>query len=129
MSNFSRLTPSRWMEAIAMKSPRTAATGPVRIAVIGCGEVAQTAHLLLLRRLNDFTVVGLADTNPVALQACAPLAKRAAQTADYRELLTPWIADATGGNHVPRLYVKRIEAIVVTYHSNSSRGLPCVDHR
>ena len=94
MSNFSRLTPSRWMEAIATKSPRTAATGPVRIAVIGCGEVAQTAHLPLLRRLNDFTVVGLADTNPVALQACAPLAKRAAQTADYRELLTPWIADA-----------------------------------
>lgn len=89
-----RLTPSRWMEAINATSPRPVSTGPIRIAVIGCGALAQTAHLPLLRRMNDFTIVGVADTDPAMLAACAPIAKRARQTTDYRELLTPWMADA-----------------------------------
>ncbi|MEO7366338.1 MAG: Gfo/Idh/MocA family oxidoreductase [Gemmatimonadaceae bacterium] len=93
MTPISRLTPSRWVEAMTSSSPR-AVSGPIRVAVIGCGVVAQTAHLPLLRRLNDFSVVAIADTNPDALTTAAPIAKRARQTADYRELLTPWIADA-----------------------------------
>ena len=94
MTPISRLTPSRWIEAITSGSPRTIATGPIRVAVIGCGSVAQTAHLPLLRRLNDFSIVAIADTNPEMLAASAAIARRARQTTDYRELLTPWIADA-----------------------------------
>jgi predicted dehydrogenase len=89
----SKLTPSRWMEAITSTSPRTA-TGPIRVAVIGCGELAQTAHLPLLRRSSDFAIVGIADPNPTALAACATIAKRAQQVSDYHELLTSWVADA-----------------------------------
>ncbi|MEP6508348.1 MAG: Gfo/Idh/MocA family oxidoreductase [Gemmatimonadales bacterium] len=93
MAPASRLTPSRWVEAITSTTPRTV-SGPIRVAVVGCGVVAQTAHLPLLRRLNDFSIVAIADSNPDALAACAPIAKRARRTTDYRELLTPWIADA-----------------------------------
>lgn len=82
------------MEAIKSSSPRTVATGPIRVAVLGCGTVAQTAHLPLLRRLGDFAIVGIADTDPAMLSAATPIAKRARQTMDYRELLTPWMADA-----------------------------------
>jgi predicted dehydrogenase len=89
----SKLTPSRWMEAITATSPRTA-TGPIRVAVIGCGELAQTAHLPLLRRSSDFAIVGIADPDPDALAACATIAKRARQATDYHELLTSWVADA-----------------------------------
>lgn len=89
----SKLTPSRWVEAMTSTAPRTV-SGPIRVAVVGCGVVAQTAHLPLLRRLNDFSIVAIADSNPDALTACAPIAKRARQTTDYRELFTPWIADA-----------------------------------
>ncbi|HUQ48353.1 MAG TPA: Gfo/Idh/MocA family oxidoreductase [Gemmatimonadaceae bacterium] len=94
MNPISKLTPSRWMEAIKSTSPRTVSTGPIRVAVIGCGTVAQTAHLPLLRRLGDFAIVGVADTDPAMLAAAALIAKRARQTVDYRELLTPWMADA-----------------------------------
>lgn len=94
MNPISKLTPSRWLEAIKSSSPRTASTGPIRVAVIGCGSVAQTAHLPLLRRLGDFAIVGIADKNPAMLSAAALIAKRARQTTDYRELLTPWVADA-----------------------------------
>ncbi len=93
MNPISRLTPSRWVEAITT-SPRTVATGPIRVAVIGCGTVSQTAHLPLLRRIGDFSITGIADTDPAMLAAAALIAKRARQTADYRELLTPWMADA-----------------------------------
>ena len=93
MPSISRLTPSRWMEAITSPSARPV-SGPIRVAVVGCGVVAQTAHLPLLRRLNDFSIVGIADVNPEALNLCGPIAKRARQTTDYRELLTPWMADA-----------------------------------
>lgn len=89
----SRLTPSRWVEAITSTSPRNLA-GPIRVAVIGCGTVAQTAHLPLLRRLGDFAIAGISDTDPARLSAATPIAKRARQTMDYRELLTPWMADA-----------------------------------
>src|SRR6187549_2131035 len=78
----SKLTPSRWMEAIKSTSPRTVTTGPIRVAVIGCGTVAQTAHLPLLRRLGDFAIVGIADTDPAMLAAATPIAKRARQTMD-----------------------------------------------
>lgn len=82
------------MEAIKSTSPRPVSTGPIRVAVVGCGTVAQTAHLPLLRRLGDFAIVGIADTDPAMLSAATPIAKRARQTMDYRELLTPWMADA-----------------------------------
>jgi len=81
------------MEAMTSTSPRTV-SGPIRVAVVGCGAVAQTAHLPLLRRLNDFSIVAIADTDPDVLAACASIAKRARQTTDYKELLTPWVADA-----------------------------------
>lgn len=93
MNPISRLTPSRWVEAITSTTPRNV-TGPIRVAVIGCGTVAQTAHLPLLRRLGDFAIVGISDTDPAMLSAATPVAKRARQTMDYRELLTPWMADA-----------------------------------
>lgn len=82
------------MEAITSASPRPVTTGPIRVAVIGCGTVAQTAHLPLLRRLGDFAIAGIADTDPAMLAAAGSIAKRARQTTDYRELLTPWMADA-----------------------------------
>ncbi len=94
MSPLSRLTPSRWVEAIKSDSPRPLPTGPIRVAVIGCGTLAQTAHLPLLRRMNDFSIAGVADTDPAVLTASASIAKRARHTTDYRELLTPWMADA-----------------------------------
>ncbi|MGH9420087.1 MAG: Gfo/Idh/MocA family protein, partial [Thermoanaerobaculia bacterium] len=89
----SKLTPSRWLDAITATSTRPA-TGPIRVAVIGCGELAQTAHLPLLRRSGDFAIAAIADPNPDALAACATIAKRAQQATDYHELLTSWVADA-----------------------------------
>jgi len=105
----SRLTPSRWVEAITSTTPRSV-TGPIRVAVIGCGTVAQTAHLPLLRRLGDFAIVGISDTDPAMLSAATPIAKRARQTMDYRELLTPWMADAVVISLPTRLHAEAAKA-------------------
>ncbi|KAK4569421.1 hypothetical protein LTR86_003184 [Recurvomyces mirabilis] len=43
----------------------------VRVGIIGCGEVAQTVHILTLTNLNEyFTITYLCDTSPGALKHC-----------------------------------------------------------
>jgi len=62
--------------------------GPLRVAVVGCGGIAQMMHLPTLAERPDlFQIAGLADVNPATLQAVAARYGVAVQTADYRELL------------------------------------------
>lgn len=71
----------------SVASPTPAVRTPLRVAVVGCGAVAQAIHLPLLAKRRDARVVALAD--PIAQQRTA--AKRhalhAEETDDYRSLL------------------------------------------
>lgn len=60
---------------------------PLRIGVIGCGQIARAIHLPVLARIRDARVVALAEPVEGSRAAAAALAPTAAVFADYRELL------------------------------------------
>ena len=60
---------------------------PLRIGVIGCGQIARAIHLPVLARIRDARVVALAEPVEASRAAAAALAPEAAAFADYRELL------------------------------------------
>ncbi len=61
---------------------------PLRVAVIGCGGIAQMMHLPTLTERPDlFTVVGMADVNPDTLTAVGRRFGVTVLTDDHRELL------------------------------------------
>src|SRR5262245_18613688 len=82
--------------------------GPIRVGVIGCGTIAQIAHLPYLQELRDrFTIGALCDVVPGTLAAVGEKygVPAHARFEDYRELCAGDLVDAvmvcTSGSHVP----------------------------
>jgi predicted dehydrogenase len=61
--------------------------GTLRVAVVGCGRIAQAVHLGTLSRLPGVEVVALADPDPVRLGAAGRRIPTATAFRDYREAL------------------------------------------
>jgi predicted dehydrogenase len=59
--------------------------GRVRLAVLGCGEVARDHHLPWLARIPDASIAVVADRDPVALAAARRLAPGARAVDDWRD--------------------------------------------
>jgi predicted dehydrogenase len=79
-------------------------TGPLRVAVIGCGGIAQMMHLPTLAERPDlFRIAGLADVSREVLDAVGDRYGVAARHTDYRGLLSRDDVDAvlvlTSGCH------------------------------
>jgi len=63
-------------------------TTPLRVAVVGCGGIAQMMHLPTLAERPDlFSVAALADVNPATLDAVARRYGVTAASTDYREVV------------------------------------------
>jgi predicted dehydrogenase len=58
-----------------------------RVAILGCGAIARTAHLPSIMRERDVTVVALADHDATNLAAARALATDARAVAEYRDVL------------------------------------------
>ncbi|KAK6520060.1 hypothetical protein TWF506_000350 [Arthrobotrys conoides] len=71
---------------------------PIRIGLIGCGEIAQVAHIPTLNFLSTkFTLTYLCDINPKALAFCASRCSSASPpktTQDAKELCASEVVDA-----------------------------------
>jgi myo-inositol 2-dehydrogenase / D-chiro-inositol 1-dehydrogenase len=67
---------------------------PLRIGVIGCGQIARAIHLPALARIPDARVAALAEPDDASRAAAAALAPGAATFTDYRELLNAGGLDA-----------------------------------
>lgn len=67
---------------------------PLRIGVIGCGQIARAIHLPVLARIREARVVALAEPVEASRAAAAALAPGAKAYADYRELLAAGRLDA-----------------------------------
>jgi predicted dehydrogenase len=82
--------------------------GRVRVGVIGCGAIAQLAHLPYVQELSDrFAIAALSDVVPGTLQAVGEKYRVPphARFEDYHELCASDLVDAvmvcTSGSHVP----------------------------
>lgn len=77
----------------------------IRIAVIGCGAIAQMMHIPYLQRLRDrFELVGLCDISAELARAVASRFGVSRWTTDYHDLLDSEVDAAlvlTGGSHGP----------------------------
>ena len=78
--------------------------GPLRVAVVGCGGIAQMMHLPTLAERPDlFRIAGLSDVNPATLQAVGGRYGVSVLGADHRELLSRDDVDAvliaSSGSH------------------------------
>jgi len=67
---------------------------PLRIGVIGCGQIARAIHLPVLARIPDARLVALAEPVESSRIAAAALAPGARAFSDYRELLEAGGLDA-----------------------------------
>jgi len=59
----------------------------VKVGVIGCGRIAQSVHLKILRSLPGVHVIGVAAPDPSCRKAASSLVPRASIVSDYRDLL------------------------------------------
>lgn len=66
----------------------------IRIGVLGCGNIARSAHLLSLARTPEATVVAIADSDPTCLASAQPLAPKAGTVRDFREVIEASGVDA-----------------------------------
>jgi predicted dehydrogenase len=60
---------------------------PLRVGIIGCGGIARSVHLPILRALPGAELVALAETDSARLHDASRHVPGAARFADYRELL------------------------------------------
>ena len=67
---------------------------PVRIGVLGCGDIVRSAHLRSLARTRGAEVVALADADPANLAAARSLAPGAKCVGDYADVLEMADVDA-----------------------------------
>src|SRR6478672_8223037 len=70
------------------------ATTPIRVGVIGCGEIAQLMHLPLLAELAEFRIGGLCDLSPSTVEHLGDRYAVKFRTTDYQELLASPEIDA-----------------------------------
>ena len=82
-------------------------TAPIRVGVIGCGEIAQVMHLPLLHELAEFSISGLCDLSPSTVEHLGDRYAVGFRTTDYNELLASdhvrqaylgYVPDETGGS-------------------------------
>jgi predicted dehydrogenase len=62
-------------------------TAPIRVAIIGCGDIAQKGHLPALLAHPSFELVGLCDVRADRLELLGSMAPAAQRTSDYRSLI------------------------------------------
>lgn len=67
---------------------------PVRMGVIGCGEIAQIMHLPYLQELPQFEITALCDVSPIVVDAIGERFPSADRYTDYRDLLAEGTVDA-----------------------------------
>jgi predicted dehydrogenase len=67
---------------------------PLRIGVIGCGQIARAIHLPVLGRLPEARVVALAEPVAESRAAASAMAKGAKGFSDYRDLIDAGGLDA-----------------------------------
>jgi predicted dehydrogenase len=67
---------------------------PIKVGVIGCGEVAQVMHLPVLHELDGFEIAGLCDLSEQTLQYLGRRYGVQVLTTDYRELIATETLDA-----------------------------------
>ena len=67
---------------------------PVRLGLIGCGNVAKNRHLPALRSLRDADVVAVADIEPDRLKQVADKFRIERRYANYRDLLSDPMVEA-----------------------------------
>lgn len=67
---------------------------PLRVGLLGCGQIARGVHLRVLGRLPGVRVAALAEPDPAACAAAVALAPGAAPFADWRALVDAGAVDA-----------------------------------
>jgi myo-inositol 2-dehydrogenase/D-chiro-inositol 1-dehydrogenase len=87
-------------------SQQTTARSPVRVALVGCGEVCELKHLPALRRVRDAQVVAVVDTDHARAARVADRFGIAHRFADVEALLDARLADVIGVLVPPRDHVK-----------------------
>ena len=76
------------MAVVPFSAPEGPVERPLRVAVIGCGAIAQMMHLPTLAERPDlFTIAGLADIDAATLQAVAARYHVERRTTEFRDLL------------------------------------------
>lgn len=78
----------------------------LRVGVVGCGRIAQLAHLPALARLAGVRVVALAEADEARRREAVRQAPQAATFADYRELLAAGVIDAAVVTLPPALHAE-----------------------
>ncbi|MHB9032456.1 MAG: Gfo/Idh/MocA family protein [Anaerolineae bacterium] len=66
----------------------------VRVAIIGAGSMANQVHYPSLTAMQDVSIVGICDLNPVRLQATADKYSIEARYSDYRQMIEDQAPDA-----------------------------------
>ncbi len=61
-------------------------TGPIRVGIIGCGQIAQQ-HMATYAKISDVKMVGFADINEQAVQSSAKEYGAEFATTDFRKLI------------------------------------------
>jgi predicted dehydrogenase len=67
---------------------------PIRVGVVGCGEIAQVMHLPLLLELPEYSIGGLCDLSGSVVDRLGEQYGVALRTIDYRELVGSDAIDA-----------------------------------
>jgi predicted dehydrogenase len=67
---------------------------PIRVGVVGCGEIAQVMHLPLLLELPEYAIGGLCDLSESVIEQLGGQYAVALRTTDYRELVGSDAIDA-----------------------------------
>jgi predicted dehydrogenase len=60
---------------------------PIRVGLVGCGEIAQIMHLPFLSQLPQFEIAALCDLSPTMLDAMGDRYGVAARYTDYQDLV------------------------------------------
>ena len=85
-------------------------TGHVRVGLIGCGQIAQLAHLNIVRALLGVDLVAIAEADEERRDAAKRLAPGTRIVSDYRDLLALDGVDAVVISLPPRLHAESAAA-------------------
>ena len=81
-------------DSYTVPPPHQKRMSPLRIGVIGCGQIARAIHLPVLARIPDARLAALAEPVEPNRVAAAAMAPGARVFSDYRELLDAGGLDA-----------------------------------